>query len=121
MNFSVNGGGKVVLYYVSIAGSQDNGILKVPKLNDFNNNIDYKQFQLRSNVNISLTSSTGLKMSFSGNYDDYNGPLYGGTKMYHNIMRSNPVRFKAYYEKDEEHLYANHILDRKSTRLNSSH
>src|SRR3546814_8750354 len=26
MNFSVNGGGKVARYYVSIAGSQDNGI-----------------------------------------------------------------------------------------------
>lgn len=110
MNFSVNGGGKVARYYVSVAGSQDNGILKVPKLNDFNNNIDYKQFQLRSNVNISLTSTTGMKMSFSGNYDDYNGPLYSGAKMYHNIMRSNPVRFRAYYEKDEEHLFANHIL-----------
>src|SRR5690606_6846013 len=110
VNFSVNGGGKVARYYVSIAGSQDNGILKVPKLNNFNNNIDYKQFQLRSNVNISLTSTTGLKMSFNGNFDDYNGPLYGGAKMYQNIMRSNPVRFKGYYEKDEEHQYTNHIL-----------
>src|SRR3546814_18483032 len=67
MNFSVNGGGKVARYYVSIAGSQDNGILNVPKLNDLNNNIDYKQIQLSSNVNISLTSSNGMKLSFSGN------------------------------------------------------
>lgn len=109
-NFSVNGGGKVARYYVSIAGSKDNGLLRVPKLNNFNNNIDYKQFQLRSNVNISLTNTTGLKMSFNGNFDDYNGPLTGGEKMYHNIMRSNPVRFRPFYEKQGDYQYTNHII-----------
>ena len=110
LNFSVNGGGKVAKYYVSIAASQDNGVLNVPKVSNFNSNIDYKQFQLRSNTNIGLTETTKLKLNFIGNYDDYTGPLDSGEGIYSKIMRSNPVLFKPYYEKDETNSYVNHIL-----------
>ncbi len=109
-NFSINGGGKVAQYYVSLAASQDNGILNVPKVSNFNSNIDYKQFQLRSNTNIALSETTKLKMSFIGNYDDYVGPLESGQAIYRKVMQSNPVLFRPYYEKDETNSYINHIL-----------
>lgn len=109
-NFSINGGGKVAKYYVSLAASQDNGVLDVPKVSNFNSNIDYKQFQLRSNTNIGLSETTKLKLSFIGNYDDYTGPLDSGQDLYRKVMRSNPVLFRPYYEKDESNSYINHIL-----------
>ncbi|MDX1365030.1 MAG: TonB-dependent receptor [Arenibacter latericius] len=109
-NFSINGGGKVAQYYVSLAASQDNGVLDVPKVNNFNSNIDYKQFQLRSNTNIALSETTKLKLSFIGNYDDYTGPLDSGQTLYRKVMQSNPVLFRPYYEKDESNSYVNHIL-----------
>src|SRR5690606_36803648 len=34
----------------------------------------------------------------------------GGAGTYRNIMRTNPVLFPAYYPKDEEHRFSNHIL-----------
>ncbi|WP_240938712.1 SusC/RagA family TonB-linked outer membrane protein [Arenibacter sp. 6A1] len=109
-NFSINGGGKVARYYVSLAASKDNGVLNVPSISNFSNNIDYKKFQLRSNTNINLTETTTLKLNFIGNYDDYSGPIDSGQELYRKVMRSNPVYFRPYYEKDETNSYINHVL-----------
>lgn len=110
LNFSVSGGGKVAQYYVSGSFNQDNGILKVDKRNNFNNNIDLKRYLLRSNVNINLTNTTEAIVRLHATLDDYKGPIPSGTEIYNMITRSNPVRFPAYYEPDEANEFTNHIL-----------
>lgn len=110
INFSLNGGGKVARYYVSVTGSQDNGILNVPNISSFNSNIKYQQYQLRSNTNVILTETTKLKLSFTNTYDNYTGPLDSGAGIYNKVVRTNPVYFKPYYEKDEANQFTNHIL-----------
>lgn len=109
-NLNVSGGGTVARYYVAGSFSKDNGLLKVDDRNNFNNNIDFKSYSLRSNVNIDLTKSTELIVRLSGNFDDYNGPIESGTTMYRNVMRSNPVLFPAYYPVDEDHKFVKHIM-----------
>ncbi|MDD7887721.1 TonB-dependent receptor [Flavivirga sp. 57AJ16] len=109
-NFSMNGGGQKARYYVSLAGSQDNGILKVPDDNEFNNNIKYKQYNVRSNINLDLTETTELKLSFNLNSDDFNGPRQGGTETYKRVMRANPVLFRPYYANEGEYEFTNHVL-----------
>ena len=110
MNMSVNGGGDVARYYVAGAFNQDNGVLKVDPRNNFNNNIDLKSYNLRSNVNINLTKSTEMIVRLNGSFDDYTGPIDGGAGMYRKIMRTNPVLFPAYYPVDKDHSFVNHIL-----------
>lgn len=110
INFNLNGGGKVARYYVSVSASQDNGILKVPKISNFNSNIKFQQFQLRSNTNVKLSKTTNLKLNFTGNYDDYTGPIDSGSGLYAKVVRTNPVYFRPFYEKDEENQYTSHIL-----------
>ncbi|UMB60285.1 TonB-dependent receptor [Lutibacter sp. A80] len=110
MNFSLNGGGKTARYYVSVAASQDNGILDVPEVSNFNSNIKFKQYNLRSSTNINLTESSKLKLSFNVNFEDYTGPMEGGSEVYNQVMRTNPVLFKPYYEKDAANEFTNHIL-----------
>lgn len=109
-NLSISGGGKVARYYVAAGFSQENGILKVDKQNNFNNNIDLKNYSLRSNVNINITKTTELIIRMSGQFADYTGPIDGGTALYNKIMQTNPVLFPAYYPKDDDHRYVNHIL-----------
>ncbi|HYH56717.1 MAG TPA: SusC/RagA family TonB-linked outer membrane protein, partial [Anseongella sp.] len=109
-NFSVSGGGKVARYYLAGTFNQDNGVLKVDERNNFNNNIDLKSYLLRSNVNIDLTKTTEVGVKLYGTFDDYTGPIDGGETMYRNVMRSNPVRFPAYYPADEAHQYVRHIM-----------
>lgn len=110
MDANVSGGASVARYYVSAAFTQDNGILNVPKLNNFNNNIDLKTYSIRSNVDVNLTRSTLLITRISGSFQDYVGPINGGTQVYNEIMHANPVLFPAFYEPDEANMFTHHIL-----------
>jgi TonB-linked SusC/RagA family outer membrane protein len=110
VNLNVTGGGNIARYFVSASYSRDNGILKVDKRNNFNNNINLQKYTLRSNVNIDITKSTELIVRLSGNFDDYTGPLNGGSQMYNLVMHSNPVLFPAYYPASEQYKYVNHIM-----------
>ena len=110
VNLNVSGGGRVARYFVSGGFSQNNGLLKVDKRNNFNSNIDLKTYSVRSNVNVNLTKTTRLDVRVNGTFDEYNGPINGGTQVYRNVMRTNPVMFPPYFEPDEEHAYVQHIL-----------
>ncbi|RXF70246.1 SusC/RagA family TonB-linked outer membrane protein [Arcticibacter tournemirensis] len=97
LNFNISGGGQVARYYIAGTANQDQGNLKVDKINNFNNNIDLKSYQLRSNININLSKTTEAIVRVSGSFDDYRGPIDGGEEMYKKIVRSNPVAFPAFY------------------------
>lgn len=110
VSLNVSGGGKVARYYIAGGFDQNNGLLKVDKRNNFNNNIDLKTYSVRSNVNVNLTPSTQVDVRVSGTFDEYMGPMSGGTQVYRNVMRTNPVLFPPYYEPDEEHKFLTHIM-----------
>lgn len=97
VNFNASGGGPIARYYIAGTLNQDNGILKVDERNNFNSNIDLKSYQLRSNVNINMTKTTEVIVRLSGSFDDYTGPIDGGSGVYAKIIRANPVLFPAYY------------------------
>jgi len=107
---NVSGGASVARYYVSAAFMRDNGVLNVPKLNNFNNNIDLKTYSIRSNVDVNLTKSTLLITRLSGTFQDYVGPINGGAQVYNEIMHANPVLFPAFYAPDEANRFSHHIL-----------
>ena len=109
-NLNVSGGGGVARYYVAGSFNRDNGILKVDKRNNFNNNIAINNYDLRANVNIDVTKYTELVVRMSGNFEEYSGPILGGTEMYRLMVHSNPVLFPAFFPIDEEHKYTQHIL-----------
>lgn len=109
-NLNVNGGGKVARYYVAGSYAKDNGVLRVNGINNFNNNINLQSYTLRANVNINLTKNTELIVRLNGNFDDYTGPLQGGSEVYNAVIRSNPVDFLPYYPIDEDHKHVQHIM-----------
>lgn len=109
-NLNVSGGGKVAQYYVAAGFTRDNGILKVDKRNSFNNNVVSQNYTLRANVDINLTKTTSLGVRLTGNFDEYTGPLQGGSEVYQTVVRSNPVLFPAYYPADEDFKYTKHIM-----------
>ena len=110
LNFNLSGGGKIARYYIAGTFNQDNGILKVDKKNNFNNNIDLKRYLLHSNVNINVTNTTEVIARLHGTFDDYSGPLDSGTDLYKKILRSDPVSFPAYYQPDVNTQNTRHIL-----------
>lgn len=109
-NISISGGGKVARYYVASNISQDNGNLKIDKRNNFNSNINLTKYSVRSNVNVNLSKSTELIIRLSSTFDEYRGPIDGGSQMYRKVMQANPVYFKPYYAPDENFSYVRHVL-----------
>ncbi|MDR0865813.1 MAG: TonB-dependent receptor [Candidatus Symbiothrix sp.] len=110
VNMNISGGGKVARYYVAASYTHDTGVLKNDPQNKFDNNINLRRYLLRSNVNINITPTTELIVRLHGTFDDYTGPLDGGTSVYSSIMRANPVLFPAYYAPDKDHQYTKHIM-----------
>ena len=110
VNLNISGGGKVAQYYIAASFTQDNGILKVDQRNNFNNNIDLKKYLIRSNITLNLTNSTKAKVRVHGTFEDYSGPIPGGSGLYRNALNVSPVRFPAYYEPDKTFAVEEHIL-----------
>ncbi len=106
---NVSGGGGVARYFISGGLNQDNGVLKVDPVNNFNSNINLKSYSLRSNIDIDLTKTTMLTVRLYGNFDDYRGPIYSGEQMYEMVMYSNPVQFPATFPLDDDHSYVKHV------------
>ncbi len=109
-NFNLSGGGDVARYFLASTINTDNGILKVDDRNNFNNNIKFKRISLRSNVNIDVTKTTEIAVKFSGNFDDYNGPIDSGTDLYRKALQTNPVLYPKYFEPDATYANTEHIL-----------
>lgn len=110
VNMNVSGGGKVARYYIAGSLSNDNGLMKVDKRNDFNNNINLQTIQLRSNININITNTTEFNVRFSGTFEDYKGPIDGGSTLYQKALATNPVLFPKYYPSVGEYANTQHIL-----------
>lgn len=109
-NLNISGGGKIARYYIAASYSLDNGIIKMDKRQNFNNNIKINKYALRSNVNVDLTKTTEAIIRLSGTFDDYQGPLDGGTDLYNKAVMANPVYFLPYYKPDEANIHTKHIL-----------
>lgn len=96
-NLDLQGGTKFARFYVSGTYNVDNGVLKVAELNDFNSNIKLKNYAIRSNVNLQLTKTTEAIIRVYGQFDDYRGPVDGGSTIFNQVLWSNPVLFPAVY------------------------
>ncbi|RZF59996.1 SusC/RagA family TonB-linked outer membrane protein [Sphingobacterium corticibacterium] len=113
-NLSVSGGGNVARYYVAGTYNQDFGVLKTDPRNNNDNSLNFKNYQIRSNVNVNLTKTTELVVRLSGNFNEYRGPITVdgsfASDLYNVAIHTSPVLFPAYYEPDDANLNARHIL-----------
>lgn len=97
LNINLSGGGQKAQYYVGATMNQDNGILRTQKGSGFNSNIKLRSYEVRSNINMKLTSTTEAIIRTTGNFDDYNGPIGGGSAIFKGALTANPVLFPASY------------------------
>lgn len=109
-NLNVSGGGEVAQYYLSVSYTDEKGLLKVDKMNNFNNNINIKRYNLRANIDINLSKTTKAAVKFYSLIDRYNGPINDASAIFSSVMNANPVNFPKYYEKDESTQYVNHVM-----------
>ncbi|WDF75516.1 SusC/RagA family TonB-linked outer membrane protein [Mucilaginibacter sp. AW1-7] len=113
-NLSVSGGGNIARYYIAGAYNVDNGVLKNDIRNNNNNNVKFKNYQLRSNINVNMTKTTEVVVRLSGTFSEYNGPITTdgsfASDLYNVAIHTSPVLFPAYFPADSANLNAQHIL-----------
>jgi len=115
-NINVSGGGQVATFYVSGGYEHETGLLNVDPLNNYNSNISINRFDIRSNVNFKLTPTTTLETQVSGRFERQTGPWenftddQATTRIFGDIMNSNPVDFPAVYAPDEANQYTSWTL-----------
>ena len=109
---TASGGGEVAQYYLSAAYTHENGLLKVPSVNNYNNNISINRYNIRANIDVNLTKTTKVAVKVYSLLDRSNTPAASTTVLFDQIMRANPVDFPAYYDKsiDNTYYYAEHVL-----------
>ena len=109
---TASGGGEVAQYYLSAAYTHENGLLKVPSVNNYNNNISINRYNIRANIDVNLTKTTKASVKVYTLLDRSNTPAASTSTLFDQIMRANPVDFPAYYDKsiDNTWYYADHVL-----------
>lgn len=63
---NISGGGKIARYFVSGSFYNEDGIYKTDNTNSYDNNVNYKKYNFRTNVDINLSKSTILEMGIAG-------------------------------------------------------
>jgi len=113
-DLSVSGGNELAKYYVSGSYSIDHGLLNENVANNNDNNVNFRNYQLRSNVNVNLTKTTELVVRLEGMFDEYNGPMTSDgafqTDLYNIAIHTSPVLFPAYFPADSANRLTKHIL-----------
>ncbi|WP_256013672.1 SusC/RagA family TonB-linked outer membrane protein [Desertivirga xinjiangensis] len=113
-NLSISGGGGVAKYYITGTYNVDNGVLKTDNRNNNDNGLKFKNYQLRSNVNVNITKTTEAIVRLSGTFSEYNGPITVdgsfASDLYNVAVHTSPVLFPAFYPADEANLNSKHIL-----------
>ena len=89
---NIRGGSDKVRYFVSGAYYNENGIFKSNPIENYDANIGLNRYNLRSNVDIDLSSSTKLSVDMSGQYQTKNSPGYTSNDIFYQISIFPPHR-----------------------------
>lgn len=87
---NVRGGSAKARYFVSGAYFNESGIFKNNSLEDYDTNIGVTRYNLRSNIDIDITSSTLLSVDLSGQYSQTNNPGKSSDEIFTKISLSSP-------------------------------
>lgn len=93
LNF--RGGSDIVRYFVSGAYFNETGLFRVH--DEYNNNSDLNRYNLRSNIDIDLTSSTLLRIDLSGQYLQANRPRIPTEDIFRDMYSTPPHMVPAVY------------------------
>ena len=107
-NLNLRGGNNLALYYVSGTFNKDNGLFKRNGQSNYNSNISLSTYQLKSNIDLNLTEKTKFVIRLGGTFDEYLGPIPGGSTAYKYATKAVPSLFPAYYGDIPGYEYIKH-------------
>lgn len=94
-NLNFRGGGDRMKFFVNGGYFEESGLFKSGE--DYDNNSNFKRYNLRSNIDLDVTSTTTLRIDLSGQYSTVNRPYNESTNIFERFSRIPPHLFPAVY------------------------
>lgn len=119
-NINVQGGGSRVTYYLGLQANHDTGLLKIPQVHSFDNNINRWLYVFQNNISYKLTNSTKVDLRMNAQIGRHKGPGLNMQELFRYTYLANPINFPAYFpaqEGDTHVRYGSEWLTEGSTRL----
>jgi TonB-linked SusC/RagA family outer membrane protein len=94
-NLNFRGGGDRMRFFVNAGFFDESGLFV--SSNDYNNNSNFNRYNLRSNIDMDVTSTTTLRVDLAGQYSKVNRPYNDQTNLFERFSRIPPHLFPAVY------------------------
>lgn len=89
-SLDINGGSERLKYSLILSYFNEKGMIVTDPTNNYDSQLKMTKYNVRSNVDLSLTSSTDINVSLGGYINDRNAPGVGVSTIFSNIMDTPP-------------------------------
>jgi TonB-linked SusC/RagA family outer membrane protein len=97
VSLDVNGGSELLRYSLVLSYYGEEGIIKKDRSTDYDSQLKFQRYNVRSNVDINLTSSTLLNVSIGGYIKNRNAPREGINSILDAAFLVTPIIYPAQY------------------------
>jgi TonB-linked SusC/RagA family outer membrane protein len=99
-NISVTGGSEKVQYYTMLDYTGSTGLLNAPKQSNYDPQLKYSKANIRSNVDVALTSTTKMSVNILGMFIETNQPAWDNANAISWYVYKTPASAFPYKTKD---------------------
>lgn len=93
-NLNFSGGTSVVRYFTMLNVSNNNGLFnKIDSDGEENSNTKYTRYNIRTNVDVNITSTLSAHLTLGASIQDYKGPANGSWDLYNKMAVTPPNAF----------------------------
>jgi len=96
-NVNVSGGSDFLRYYGSVSYYDESGLMKTDQLQSYNADLNFRRFNVTSNVNMNITRTTKLDVGIRGFFSNINQPYIATTDIFGSAMSTPPTEYPLEY------------------------
>ncbi|MGC4103721.1 SusC/RagA family TonB-linked outer membrane protein [Ferruginibacter sp.] len=96
-NVNVSGGSDFVRYYGSVSYFDESGLMKTDNLQTYNADLNFRRFNVTSNVNMNITRTTKLDVGIRGFFSNINQPYISTQDIFGSAMSTPPTEYPLEY------------------------
>lgn len=103
-NLNLHGGTKKIRYFINAGLLTQNGFFKTDDENKYSTNNNADRFNIRSNVEFDLTSTTLFSLDLYGLNETQNRPANNSSGLYNSLLSTPPNSFPYYYSDNGNYI-----------------
>ena len=96
-NLNVSGGSENARYYVSLGYYDETGFFVTDDLSQYNSEIKFSRYNITTNLNLDVTSTTNVELGIQGYLSDGNYPGVSDGDIFTSAMQVPPVEYPVMY------------------------